>query len=174
MNTVMRKALVVACFLATGVGSVKAEPAILRNGELHISEGIVIDTNGDRYFKNVKLHTMPDGSLKIVSAQPRNLVQLDELEVNVIYGSPAEVEVLVRGHKSVACVDLEPIAIRRVNYTFHVLIAQTPLDPLALCAQAAAPVELTVDLDVAGLPAGEYEVRVNNEPMEFTLDEMGI
>lgn len=173
MKNAIGTSLALACFLATGAVAVKAEPAIYRQGQLEIPYGITIDSSGDHYYRNIKLRTEADGALRIVRAVPRKLITLDELELDIVYGAAPKVELLVKGFKSMPCTTLEPVAVRRVNYTFHVVIAEGAPDPLALCAQVLDPVELTIDLDVTGLPAGEYEARVNNEPMEFTLEDLG-
>lgn len=173
MKNIFATGLVLACFAAAGTASVKAAPAIYREGMLEIPEGIMIDEAGDHYFRNIKLRTEANGALRIVRAQPRKLITLEELELNQVYGDVPTVELLVKGYKSMPCTSLEPVAVRRVNYTFHVLVAESGPDPLALCAQMLDPVELTIELDVTGLPPGEYEARVNNEPMEFTLEDLG-
>lgn len=173
MKNVLATSLVLACFAAAGTAPAQAAPAIYRGGFLDIPEGIMIDDAGDHYFRNIKLRTEASGALRIVRAQPRNLITLEELELNQVYGAEPTVELLVKGYKSMPCTSLEPVAIRRVNYTFHVLVAESGPDPLALCAQMLDPVELTIELDVTGLPPGEYEARVNNEPMEFTPEDLG-
>ena len=173
MRNVFAISLGLACFLAAGTTSAQAAPSIYNDGQLEIPEGIMIDASGDHYFRNITLRTEANGSLRIVRAQPRRLITLEELELNQVYGAEPIVELLVKGYKSMPCTSLEPVAIRRVNYTFHVLVAESGPDPLALCTQVLDPVELTIELDVSGLPAGEYEARVNNEPIEFTLEEQG-
>ena len=164
--------LVLACFVAAGTSPVQADPAIYRGGQLEIPHGIVISDGEDQYYRDIKLQTEPDGSLRIVRAHARRLVTLEELELNQVYGPEPTVELLVKGYKSMPCTEVEPVAVRRVDNTFHVLIAESGPDPLALCAQVLDPVELTVELEVSDLPPGDYEALVNNEPMPFTLEAL--
>jgi len=136
---------ILGCFLAAGRNTASAESATFKNGELLISHGIVIENNRDRYYRNIKLISMPDGLLKQASANSRKLIQLEELELSQIYTDPVQVEILVNGYKSMPCTELEPVTIKQAEHTFLVLIAQTLPDPLALRAQALTPVELTIE-----------------------------
>lgn len=153
-----------------GTSSV-AQPAIYRDGLLELPQGIVIETGDDQYYSDIRLRADANGALRIVSAEPRPLLTLTELTLDQVYGSTPAVSLQVSGMLPMPCMQLEPLAIRRIGNTFHVLIAQGGPDPLALCAQVLTPVELTVDLDVADLPAGDYVALINNEPMEFTIEE---
>lgn len=166
--------LACCCFLAVGIAPAQAEPAVYRNGQLEISEGILVQPGGDSYYRDIELRTQPDGSMKIVRAQKRNLATLEELELNVVYSDEVEVELYVAGYLPVDCLDLEPVAVSRRGDTFHVLIARTPLDPLALCAQVIEPFDMTLTLDANHLEPGDYVVLVNNEPMEFTIEDVSL
>lgn len=170
MQALVKKLLILGCFLAAGSNTASAESATFRNGELLISHGMVIENNRDRYYRNIKLISMPDGLLRLARAQPRKLILLEELELSQIYTEPVQVEILVSGYKSMPCTELEPVAIKQVEHTFHVLIAQTLPDPLTPCAQVLTPVDLTIELDTSELLPGEYLVLVNNEAMEFTME----
>ena len=161
------------CLLAGAQTSVQAEPAVYKSGELRIETTIVHMHGEDLFFKDVQLRTKPDGSLMLVSARHQRLATLEELELNVVYGAGVEVELTVGGYISTPCAGLEPTAISREDNVFHVLIAETPPDPLALCAQVLQPFSLIVPLDANGLEPGEYLVLVNNEPMEFTIEDLG-
>ena len=59
----------------------------------------------------------------------------------------------------------------RSGNTFHVVLAETPLDPLALCMSLLAVTEFDVEvpLDLTGLAAGTYEVIVNGVRTSFVL-----
>lgn len=173
MKNAFGTGVVLACFLAAGSSFTQAQPAIYRAGDLDIAQGILIENGKDQYFSKIKLRTQPNGSLRIVRAQQRPLITLDELELNQVYGPEPFVELQIKGFKSMPCVGLEPVAVRRIDNTFHVLIAEGSPDPLALCAQMLTPVDVNVDLELGGLPAGDYVVLINNEPMEFTLEDLG-
>ena len=164
--------LLLSCLLVTGAATTQAQPAVYRDGLLELPHGIVVADGNDQYFSNIRLQTEPNGSLRIVSAQPRRLIELGDLELNQLYGDEPKVELQIAGYKSMPCVDLLPVSVRRIDNVFHVLLAEGSPDPLALCAQVMTPVNVTVDLDVADLPAGDYVALINNEPMEFTLEDL--
>jgi hypothetical protein len=171
MKNALRTSLVLACLLASGLQSVQvqAEPAFYREGLLELPQGIVIEEGQDQYYSNIRLRTEANGALRIVRAQPRRLITLEALELDRQLAPQPRLELSIAGYKSMPCVELEPVAIRRIDEVFHVLVAEAAPDPLLLCAQVLTPVELTVELDVAGLADGEYQVRVNNETRAFTL-----
>lgn len=159
--------------LAGALASVQAEPAVYKNGDLSIDASIVQLQGRDHFFKDVQMRTHTDGSLKLVYAEKRRLALLEELELDVVYGDGVEVELAVGGYLATPCADLEPTAISRQGNVFHVLVAETPPDPLALCAQVLKPFSLVIPLVTDGLEPGEYLVLVNNEPMEFTIEDFG-
>lgn len=172
MRNALLTSLVLACMLASGLPSAQAQPAIYRAGMLEVPYGIVVEDGNDQYYRNIRLRTEPDGSLRIQRAHARRLITLQELELDQLYGPEPAVELQIKGYKSMPCVGLEPVAVRRVDNVFHVLIAESSPDPLVLCAQVLTEVDVNVDLDVTGLPAGDYVALINNEPMEFTLEDL--
>lgn len=162
------------CLLFGAQAAVQAEPAVYNDGELRIDAGIVHLQGKDHLFRDVRMSTLADGTLKLVHAESRRLATVEELELHVVYGAGVEVELTVGGYISTPCAGLEPTAISREGSRFHVLIAETPPDPLALCAQVVQPFSLVVPLDAAGLEPGDYLVLVNNEPMAFTIEDHGV
>jgi hypothetical protein len=171
MQTFTRPTLVLACLLATGFSSA-GETAVYKDGSLLLDELISIDdVRGDRYLKQVHLKNDRWGRFIIAGSQTRPLAMLDTVELEVLYGATVEVELQVIGNKRNPCVELEPVASRRVGDTFHVLIAETPQYLLMMCAQVLEPFELTVSLDATGLKPGDYRVKVNNEVLHFSIDE---
>jgi hypothetical protein len=169
----MKRMMLVAAIPALlSAGFAAAETAIYREGELYLPQGIVIRETGDEYFRHIRLQAQADGSMKLHAAEKRNLAVVEELELGVFYTNPVTVELRVTGYRHVPCVGLEPVAIHRKDHTFHVLIAETPLDPLALCAQVTAPFEQLVELDVTGVEPGEYLVLVNGMDIDFTLEDV--
>lgn len=163
--------LALSSLLVTTPAMTQAQPAVYRDGLLELPQGIVVSEGNDQYFSDIRLHTEANGSLRIVSAQQRRLITLQELELNQLYGDEPQVELQIAGYKSMPCVALAPVSVRRIDNVFHVLIAEGDTDPLALCAQVLTPVDVTVELDVRDLPAGDYVALINNEPMEFTLED---
>ena len=151
----------------------QAEPAIHFNGEIRIHSGIVHLRGNDQYYKNIIMFAGPDGAIRLIYGKKRRLALLDELELNVVYGAGVDVELTIGGSISNGCVELERTAISRDGDVFHVLVAETPPDPWVYCTQALQPFSITVNLDAGDLQPGEYTVMVNNEPMAFTVEDLG-
>ena len=172
MKHALAATLILSSLLAATPAVTEAQPAVFRDGLLDLPQGIVVSDGDDRYYSDIRLRSEPNGSLRIVSAQERRLIALQELELDQIYGDEPAVSLLINGYKSMPCVELLPVSVRRIDNVFHVLVAEGSPDPLALCAQVLTPVTVTVDLDVSGLPDGDYVALINNEPMEFTLEDL--
>ncbi len=63
---------------------------------------------------------------------------------------------------------MDEINVEQIGNRFNVLVStRAPAD--RVCAQVLVPFEEIVSLDVAGLPAGDYEVVVNDMTGQFTL-----
>ncbi|MCA9982384.1 MAG: hypothetical protein KDD89_16175, partial [Anaerolineales bacterium] len=95
---------------------------------------------------------------------------VDSFEIMILESFPVQVNVAVQGSLSGSCSSLGDIRSTMEADTFTIEIDEvTQLD--AVCTMALVPFEEIVPLSVAGLPAGEYRVVVNNlEPQTFTLD----
>ncbi len=93
---------------------------------------------------------------------------LEELQVSVQDGVPAQVQAAVRGHLSDACTTIRNVKVEREGDTFHILL-DVFRDPLALCTQALVPFAEVVKLDVDHLAAGAYQVVAGELQAAFTL-----
>jgi heat shock protein HslJ len=82
---------------------------------------------------------------------------------------PVQVSVSVRGNLADGCTELEVIMSRRDGETFELDI-QTSHSGQEVCTEMAPLFEETVPLDVEGLPAGTYTVKVGDKTSTFTLD----
>lgn len=147
-----------------------AKPAVFRNSQLEISEAVVLAGESYQYFKHVHLQVLPSGQLALVNAEPRTLAQVRELAVAVFFTEPAEVELTVSGEFSDPCVELEPVSVTRDGNTYHVVLAETAPNPAATCLAQVVPYEISIPLDVAGLPLGNYRVLVNGDEIDFDLE----
>jgi hypothetical protein len=95
-----------------------------------------------------------------------------QLEVPTVAVSQRTATVVARGELTIACVALEEPGVVRKDKTFYVVLAETPIDPLALCMPFVAVTKFTQDvqLDLNGLAPGEYRVIVNGIENRFTLN----
>lgn len=95
-------------------------------------------------------------------------VFVDEVILSIMESFPIQVSATVRGNLANGCVVLDEIKTPRDNDTFT-LEFETHSEGEA-CTQALVPFKETVDLDVAGLPAGTYTVVAGDVSETFTLD----
>lgn len=94
---------------------------------------------------------------------------VESVEVLLLESFPVQVRVLVRGDLPDGCTTLGDWHVSREGDTFAVTLPTTrPAE--ALCTEALVPFEVSIPLEVAGLPAGTYEVEVNGVSASFTFD----
>lgn len=149
-----------------------AEPAIYRDGAMHLDTGVLITEARQEYFGDIVMELDATGKLMITSAAPRPLVQIDSVEPVVVENEAGrEVTLAIAGNKSVPCVELEEVAVSRKDDTFTVLVAETVLGPEESCVAVLDPFEISVPLDLTGLDAGTYQVTVNGVESEFVLTQ---
>jgi hypothetical protein len=154
----------------------QAEVPVFVDNELHLDAVATMDESGNHYYRDVILHRDADGRFRVASAASRPLVSVRSVEANLFAATgidtKVQASVTVTGLTSVACVVLEKPASTRVDKTFHVLLAETVMEPGAVCASLVAnqPFELSLPLDIAQLPAGTYTVDVNGVTDTFTLE----
>jgi hypothetical protein len=76
-----------------------------------------------------------------------------------------------KGELTIPCAALEEPAVVREGHTFHVVLAETAVDPLAPCMPFVAVTTFNVDvpLDLDGLEAGTYALDVNGVESEFVV-----
>ena len=147
------------------------QPAILQDDVFTVPQGAVIDSDNPTFFTNIQLSQGDDGHFILVDAQANNLVTIDTVQIVILESSPVQINVSVTGNKSVPCVELLTPAISRKDNLFIVVLAETALGPAESCIAMIDPFETSFALDVSGLPAGTYTVRINGEVDEtFTLD----
>jgi hypothetical protein len=166
MKFVARLSLI-ACTLAA---SAQAEVPVYRNQQLDVPSAVVLTGQGPVYYGDVRFTANPDGSFALTEAKRRKLALVDSATVTVD-AATAQAEVAARGELTIACVALEEPAVVRDGHTFHVVLAETPLDPLALCMPfvAVTRFDVEVPLDLRGLDAGAYVVNVNGVIKNFVL-----
>ena len=147
------------------------QPATLQGNILTIPQGAVIDSDNPTFFTNIQLIHEGDGNFKLADAKANNLVAIDTMQITTLESFPVQINVSVSGNKSVPCVELLNPAISRKDNLFIVVLAETLLGPTESCIAVLDPFETTFSLDVSGLSAGTYTVRINGiEEATFTLD----
>lgn len=94
---------------------------------------------------------------------------IDSLNVNIMESMPVQVSVLVKGFLSDGCTSIHRVDRKKEGNTFIIdVFTERPKD--AMCTQALVPFEQTVPLDVQGLSAGTYKVKVHDREASFTLE----
>jgi hypothetical protein len=94
-------------------------------------------------------------------------VQVETVEILILESFPVQVHAVARGTAPEGCA-VEADAAQDGN-TFDVSVSARGAGDEP-CAGPAQPFELTVPLDAAGLPAGDYTVNVNGVIETFRLD----
>lgn len=93
---------------------------------------------------------------------------VEDLEVRLLESFPVQVEAVVRGQLPDACTTIQGAEVVSAGPTFRVRLT-TARQADRQCAQVLTPFEQVVALNVAGLPAGDYDVRINDLVAPFTL-----
>jgi hypothetical protein len=94
--------------------------------------------------------------------------QVDSVEVLILESMPVRVQVVARGTLPDGCTLLEEVSSSREGDVFTVVV--TTMRPAeAVCTEMVVPFERIIPLDVLGLSAGRYSVRVNEASASFEL-----
>ena len=94
---------------------------------------------------------------------------IEELDVLILESFPVQARLVIRGQLPDGCTTIHEILPEREGQVFTVrVITARPVD--AACTEALVPFEESVALDVYGLEAGEYTVRVGDQETSFRLD----
>ncbi len=103
-----------------------------------------------------------------VTPVPGGTAYIDSLEVRILESYPVQIHAVIRGKLADACSRIDEVRQSRQGATFHLnLVISRPPD--LMCAQVLTPFEQVVPLDVRGLAAGNYEVRVQTVGTAFVL-----
>jgi LysM repeat protein len=93
---------------------------------------------------------------------------LEQLTVRTLESYPVQVQAVIRGQLPDACTYIAEARQRRESNTFRLSLT-TARYANRRCAPALTPFEQIVPLDTVGLPAGAYNVRINQISTAFTL-----
>lgn len=94
---------------------------------------------------------------------------VESVEVLLLESFPVQVRLVARGNLPDGCTALGDWRVEREGDTFAVTLPTTR-SAEAMCTEALVPFEVSIPLEVAGLPAGTYGVEVNGVSASFTLD----
>lgn len=161
------------CLLASlgCAATAQAEVAVYHDQQFKVPSLVVMNDDGPVYYSDLRFTTNEDGSYTLVRATRRNLALVDSATVTVDETIPAQAELAVSGIMSIPCAALEEPAVLRNGNTFRVILAESALDPDAVCMSLLAITEfdITLPLELSGLAAGEYRVIVNGRSTHFVL-----
>lgn len=96
---------------------------------------------------------------------------VDTIKINLMESFPLQVSVVVQGNLPDGCTEVVGSTVDRTDDSTFSIKIYTERDPLALCTQALVPFEEVVKLDVAGLSAGTYTVKVYDVSETFTFEQ---
>lgn len=93
---------------------------------------------------------------------------VESLEVRFLESFPVQVQAVVTGYLPDGCTTITGVEALNASTTFRIRITtERPAD--AMCAMVIVKFEEVVPLETAGLPAGTYDVRVNDLMVTFEL-----
>ncbi len=96
---------------------------------------------------------------------------VESMQINIMESFPLQVSVTIQGNLPDGCTELVDLKATKMDETTFEVHIYTMRDPQAICTMALVPFEETLPLDVAGLPAGTYSVRVYDLLDTFTFDQ---
>jgi inhibitor of cysteine peptidase len=95
---------------------------------------------------------------------------VESLSLVVMESYPVQVRVSLVGYLPDACTEIHEITAEREDDTFFLdVVTRRPTGDV-LCAMVITPFEEDIDLEVRGLPAGDYDVVYNDLSESFSLD----
>lgn len=165
------KSVVIVLLGLLSSSALVAEMPVYHDGLLLLDEVVTLRGDKPRYYRNVELETAPNGNLQIVQFFSRSLAVVDEIDVTVFQSEGLQASVHASGLLSIACVALEAPAVSREGSVFTVVLAETVMPQGSVCMPIVAetPFDVLIPLPLAGLAAGEYQVRVNNLVTSFVI-----
>jgi inhibitor of cysteine peptidase len=98
----------------------------------------------------------------------RGIALVDSVEPLILESIPVQVQVVVRGNLPDDCTTLDEASVTREGTLLRVKLP-TVRPASGTCAQDLEPFEKAIPLDVEGLAAGVYTVRVNGISESFEL-----
>lgn len=110
----------------------------------------------------------PDAPLGAAPIHETDDATVESIETRTLESLPVQVEAVLRGYLPDGCTTITDVQQVREGTTFRIRMT-TRRAPGRACAQVLTPFEQVVRLDIAGLPAGAYQVAVNDLWTSFEL-----
>ncbi len=101
-------------------------------------------------------------------------VYLDSMTVNIMESFPVQVSITLSGNLPDSCTKLQNVESAREGNVFTVKFTTQRPNSNVACAQVLTPFEKTINLDVEGLPAGDYTVEAGDLTEKFVLERDNI
>ena len=111
--------------------------------------------------------TQPAADLEAAAAVA-GVALVDSIELIILESFPVQISLKARGTLPNGCTSIDDVSINRNGNEFDINIT-TVAAADAICTQVLVPFEETIPLGVEGLPAGSYQVNVNDRIGSFTL-----
>ena len=137
------------------------------NGILNIPRVDIPDQVGK--YQDAQFKLAPDGRWDLLHAREAQQAFVDKIELLLLESFPVQVHVQVSGNLPTPCHQLEPVNIRYTENRFEIAVNVIQLQTLIACIQVLEPFQVTIPLNVYGLPAGYYDVQVNDKAASFEL-----
>ncbi len=99
-----------------------------------------------------------------------NEAMVEGMTVNVMESFPVQVSVTLSGNLPDGCTEIDQVTATRDGNTFDIEVTTRRLKDDVACTMVLVPFEETIQLDVLGLPAGDYQVVYDEWVKTFTLD----
>ena len=97
---------------------------------------------------------------------------VENIDVRILESFPVQVQAVVTGYLRDGCTTITGVEAVSEGTTFRIRMStERPAD--AMCTMALVPFDQVVPLDVAGLPAGAYQVAINDLAVDFELPDNG-
>jgi hypothetical protein len=101
-------------------------------------------------------------------AEGEGVVYITGVELILQESEPVQVTAVVNGDLADGCTELNGTEINRVDNSFYISF-KSIWPAHDMCSEATVPFTESVELDTAGLPAGDYVVVVDKVQATFTL-----
>ena len=96
---------------------------------------------------------------------------VEEMDILMLESFPLQVNVNIKGQFRDGCTSLHDSWAEQTDETTFEVHIQTTRPADAMCTEALVPFEVNVPLDVNGLKAGTYTVKVYDLEKEFTFEQ---
>ena len=116
--------------------------------------------------------TLPDTGMPDTGLPDTGAAVVENVDVRILESFPVQVQAVVTGYLPDGCTTITSVEAVRESTTFRIrMTTERPAE--AMCTMAIVSFEQVVPLDIADLPAGDYQVRVNDLSVDFALPENG-